>query len=160
MWRESAQVAAEVVSAQPDSFRQFITINKGSKAGLAVGMAAMSEGVLVGIVNDVQASSAHVMLVTDPQFKLTAKDQDTNAIGIISGQLGGGLSMDKIGQTDTVKPGDTVTTSGLCGLVPVGLYIGQVQSVDTRANVVFQSAQVATTVRVSALRFVFVVVGP
>lgn len=154
----SRQVAAEVVAAQPDSYRQFVTINKGSEAGLAVGMAVMSEGQLVGTLNDVQANSARIMLVTDPSFKLTAKDQDTNATGIILGQLGGGLLLDKIGQSDTVKPGDTVTTSGLGGIVPAGLYIGEVESVDTRANVVFQSARVATAVRVSALRFVFVVV--
>jgi rod shape-determining protein MreC len=152
------QIAAEVVSAQPDSFRQFISINKGAGAGLASGMAVMSEGVLVGVIHDVSLVSARIKLVSDPDFKLTAKDQDTGALGIIRGQLGGGLVLDKIGQTDHVKPGDTVTSSGLGSVVPSGLYIGQVESVDTRANVVFQSAQVATTVRVSALRFVFVVV--
>jgi rod shape-determining protein MreC len=69
------------------------------------------------------------------------------------------LVLDKIGQTDTVKPGDTVTTSGLGGLVPSGLLIGQVQSVNTRANVVFQTAQVETSLRVSQLRFAYVVLG-
>src|SRR5207245_2498572 len=39
------ELAAEVVAFQPDSYRQFVTINKGSKAGLKDGMAAMSEGV-------------------------------------------------------------------------------------------------------------------
>lgn len=153
------QVAAEIVSAQPDSYRQFVTINKGTKAGIATGMAVMSDGVLIGTIAEVQASSARIMLVTDPEFKLTAKDQDTGATGIVSGQLGSGLQLDKIGQTDTVKPGDTVTSSGLGGLVPAGLYIGQIESVDTRANAVFQSAQVATTMRVSRLRFAYVVVG-
>lgn len=151
-------VAAEVVAAQPDTYRQFITINKGSAAGLIKGQAVMSEGALVGILAEVQARSSRVMLVTDPQFKLTAKDQDTGAVGIAGGQLGGGLLLDKIGQTDTVKPGDTVTTSGLGGIIPAGLYIGRVESVNTRANVVFQSAQVETNIRVTDLRFVFVVV--
>ena len=153
------RVAAEVVAAQPDSYRQFITINKGSAAGIAAGMAVVSEGQLIGTINDVQARSARIMLITDPTFRLTAKDQDTGALGIVSGQLGGGLVMDKIGQSDSVKPGDSVTTSGLGGVIPSGLYIGQIESVDTRANVVFQSARVATGVKVSALRFVFVVTG-
>ncbi len=39
------RVGAEVVLFAPDSYRQFVTINKGSKAGVAVGMAVMSEGV-------------------------------------------------------------------------------------------------------------------
>jgi rod shape-determining protein MreC len=153
------QVAAEVVLFAPDSYRQFVTINKGKNAGIAPGMAVTSEGVLIGTIVDVQAVSARIMLVTDPEFKLAAKDQDTGATGILQGQLGNGLILDEIGQTDTLKPGDTVTTSGLGGLIPSGLLIGSVQSVNTRSNVVFQSAQVETEFRVSQLRFVFVVLG-
>ncbi len=153
------RVAAEVVLYAPDSYRQFVTINKGTKMGVAPGMAVTSEGVLIGTIIDVQATTARIMLVTDPEFKLAAKDQDTQATGILRGQLGNGLVLDEIGQTETVKPGDSVTTSGLGGLVPPGLLVGSVQSVNTRANVVFQSAQVETEFRVSKLRFVDVVLG-
>jgi len=126
---------------------------------VAPGMAVMSEGVLIGSIVDVQASTARIMLVTDPEFKIAAKDQDTGASGILRGQLGNGLVLDEIGQTETVKPGDSVTTAGLGGQVPPGLLIGSVQSVNTRANVVFQSAQVETEFRVGKLRFVDVVLG-
>jgi rod shape-determining protein MreC len=153
------EVAAEVVAFQPDSYRQFVTINKGKNAGIANGMAVVSEGVLIGTIADAQAKTSRIILVTDPEFKLTAKDQDTGASGIIRGQLGTGLVLDKIGQTDVVKPGDTVTTSGLGGIVPPGLLIGTVESVNTRANVVFQVAQVETPLKVSRLRFAFVVMG-
>jgi rod shape-determining protein MreC len=154
------QVAAEVVAFEPDSYRQFVTINKGSRAGIATGMAVTSEGVLIGTIADVQPTSAKIMLLTDPEFKLTAKDQDTGATGIVRGQLGSGLILDQIGQTDTVKPGDTVTTSGLGGVVPAGLLIGKVESVNTRANVVFQVAQVESSMRLNQLRFAYVVLGP
>jgi rod shape-determining protein MreC len=153
------QVAAQVVAYQPDSYRQFVTINKGSNAGIQQGMGVLSEGVLVGTIEEVRPTTARIMLVTDPEFKLAAKDQDTGATGIVQGLLGSGLALTKIGQTDTVKPGDSVSSSGLGGVVPAGLLIGQVESVDTRANVVFQSAQVATSLRVSRLKFVFVVMG-
>jgi len=153
------RVGAEVVLFSPDSYRQFVTINKGSKSSVAPGMAVMSEGVLIGSIVDVQASTARIMLVTDPEFKIAAKDQDTGASGILRGQLGNGLVLDEIGQTETVKPGDSVTTAGLGGQVPPGLLIGSVQSVNTRANVVFQSAQVETEFRVGKLRFVDVVLG-
>jgi rod shape-determining protein MreC len=154
------EVAAEVVALQPDSYRQFVTINKGSKAGVKPGMAVMSQGVLMGTVASVSSGTAKVMLVTDPEFKLTAEDQATAAQGLIAGQLGGGLVLDDIAQTDTVKPGDTVTTSGLGGVVPAGLLIGQVESVNTRSNAVFQLAAVETSLDPSSLRFAFVVLGP
>jgi rod shape-determining protein MreC len=154
------EVAAEVVALQPDSYRQFVTINKGSASGIKLGMAVLSQGVLIGTVSGVQSSSSQVMLVSDPEFKLTAEDQNTGATGVINGQLGSGLLLNDIGQTDTVKPGDTVTTSGLGSLVPAGLLIGQVESVDTTSNVVFQQASVETSFQIDQLRFVFVVTGP
>ena len=153
------EVSAEVVVFAPDSYRQFVTINKGANAGIAVGMAVTSEGVLIGTIVDAQPTTARIMLVTDPEFKLAAKDQDTGAKGILRGLLGNGLVLDEIGQTDIVKPGDSVTTAGLGGQIPPGLLIGRVQSVNARANVVFQSAQVETDFRVSQLRFVYVVLG-
>ncbi|HUD11301.1 MAG TPA: rod shape-determining protein MreC [Candidatus Saccharimonadia bacterium] len=154
------EVATEVVAFQPDSYRQFVTINKGSKAGIQTGMAVLSQGVLIGTINSTQATTSQVMLVTDPEFKLTAEDQNTGATGVINGLLGSGLLLNEIGQTDTVKPGDTVTTSGLGGSVPAGLLIGQIESVDTTSNVVFQQADVETTFQLNQLRFAFVVLGP
>jgi rod shape-determining protein MreC len=155
-----AEVAAEVIAFQPDSYRQFVTINKGSKAGLKTGMAVLSQGMVMGTIADVQTNTARVMLVTDPEFSLTAKDQDTNATGIVRGRLGSGLVIDDVAQSDSVKAGDTVTTSGLGGVVPAGLLIGQLESVNTRANAVFQSGDVQTSLKVNSLRFAFVVLGP
>lgn len=153
------QTAAEVVMFSPDSYRQFVTINKGSKAGIGPGMAVTSEGVLIGTIADVQPDTARITLVTDPEFKLAAKDQDTNAVGILRGQLGHGLVLDEIGQTDKLSPGDSVTTAGLGGKIPTGLLIGKISSVNSRANVVFQSAQVESQFRIGKLRFVNVVLG-
>jgi rod shape-determining protein MreC len=153
------ETSAEVIAYEPNSYRQFVTINTGSSAGLKVGMGVLSEGVLIGLINDVQANVARVILVSDPEFKLTAKDQDTGATGLVQGQLGSGLSMTEIGQTDQVHPGDTVTTAGLGGLVPSGLLIGKIESVNGATNAVFQSAQVSTSLQTNLLRFVMVVTG-
>jgi rod shape-determining protein MreC len=154
------EVATEVIAFQPDSYRQFVTIDKGSRSGIQTGMAVLSQGVLIGTIYSVSATTASVMLVTDPDFKLTAEDQNTGATGVVNGQLGSGLLFNEIDQTATVKPGDMVTTSGLGGLVPAGLYIGQVESVDSKGNVVFQEAEVETTFELDSLRFAFVVTGP
>ena len=153
------EIGAEVVAYELDSYRQYITIDKGSKQGLTSGMVATSEGMLVGLLSDVQANSSKIVLVTDPEFRLVARDQETGALGVLQGKLGSGLDMDKIDQTDKVSPGDTIVSSGLGGLVPAGILVGEVQSVNQHVNAVFQSAQVSTDFRASRLRFVFVV-GP
>ncbi|HSX14370.1 MAG TPA: rod shape-determining protein MreC [Candidatus Saccharimonadales bacterium] len=156
----SAQlVAADVIGYQPDNFRQFLTIAKGSNDGLKVGQAVVADGVLVGTISETSRTSAKVFLLSDPNFKVNGIDQASRASGTVHGQLGSGLVMDKIAQGDSVSPGDTIVTSGLGGDIPKGIIIGQVESVDQRDNQVFQVAQVASTIRVSKLELVFVMVA-
>lgn len=154
------QIAAQVVAYQPDSYRQFITINRGKRDGLVAGQAVTSGGMLVGTLSQVDNSTAKVLLISDPVFKLAGRVQASGATGIVQGQLGAGLVMTEIGQTDVVKPADTVVTSGLGGVVPEGIIIGQIQTVRSQQNGIFQTADIATEVKPTSLSIVFVVVGP
>ena len=160
--KEQKQVAAEVIGYQPDNFRQFITLGRGSRDGLKTGMAVVSQGALVGLIQEVTLTSARVFLVIDPNFRVTALDQDSASrpTGTIHGQIGNGLVMDKIAQTESVKPGDTVVTTGSSNGLPKGLIIGRVQTVDKRDNGVFQVAQVTSSVAFSRLEIVYVVTKP
>ncbi len=150
-------VLARVVAYQPDNFRQFLTINRGTGDGLKVGMAVISEGVLVGKISEVSRSGAKVFLVSDPDFRVAGLCQETRATGIISGQIGGGLLMDKIAQSDTIQPGNTVITSGLGGEFPRGLIIGRVDSVSSSKGAVFQSARLSSGLSLPKLELVSVV---
>ena len=157
--RHDKLLAAEVIAYQPDNFRQYITINRGSLDGVSVGMAIVSEGSLVGTVSEVAAKSAKVFLLIDPNFRVNGIISETRASGTVHGQIGAGLEMEKIAQSDTVRPGDTVITSGLGGDVPKGLIIGRVESVSTRDNAVFQTAQLASDLRFNKLELIYVILG-
>ena len=149
-------IAADVIGYQPDNFRQFLTVSRGSNDGLRTGLAVVANGELVGTLSDVSKTTSKVFLVTDPNFKTNGIDQSSRANGTVQGQLGSGLEMNKIAQGDAVAPGDTVVTSGLGGDLPKGIIIGQIQSVDQRDNQVFQTAQLNTQVNVAKLELVFV----
>lgn len=148
---------AEVLAYQPDNYRQFLTINRGSRHGLRNGQAVVAEGFLVGKLSDVGARSSKVFLINNPDFKVNGIDQESRASGTVKGQLGSGLIMDKIPQGESVKPGDSIITSGLAGEFPKGLLIGQVESIDQSENAIFQTAQVASSVKFNKLELVFVV---
>lgn len=150
-------IPARVIAYQPDGVRQFVTLGRGSSAGFKDGMAVVSGGSLVGRLTEVTASNSKVMLVTDPTFRVNALSQESRASGTISGHLGTGLVMDKIGQDEEIKVGHTIITSGLGGEVPKGIIIGKVQNVVERDNAVFKAAQVVTNVRFNKLEMVFVV---
>lgn len=152
-------IAAEVIGYQPDNFRQFLTIGRGSRDGIQEGQAVVSQGALVGTIQDVTATTAKVFLVIDPTFRVTALDQDApnRPTGTVYGQIGGGLVMDKIAQTETVLPGDTVVTAGTGSGIPKGLIVGRVQTVERRDNGVFQVAQVTSSVAFNRLEVVYAV---
>jgi rod shape-determining protein MreC len=153
------QVGADVVAFQPDSYRQFLTIDRGSSSGIKLGQAALNNGIVVGTISAVSSTTAKLQLITDPEFALAVRDQETGALGVLYGQLGGGLTINDIAQTDTMNPGDTIASSGLGGVVPENLLIGQVQSVNSETGGIFKQAQVSTTLQAEQLRFVFVVIG-
>lgn len=153
-------VGADIVAYQPDSYRQYLTIDRGSANGVKVGEAATSNGLLIGQVSEVTPTTAKVILLNDPEFRLAVRDQDSNATGVLSGQLGAGLIMDKISQTDHVNSGDTVVTSGLGGGMPAGLAIGRIETVNSAQNTVFQSAAVSPSADLGRLRLIFIIQQP
>jgi rod shape-determining protein MreC len=153
------QVGADVVAFQPDSYRQFVTLDRGTRNGLKLGQAALNNGIVVGTISAVFSTTSKLQLITDPEFALAVRDQETGALGVMHGQLGGGLTIEDIAETDSVNPGDTIASSGLGGVVPENLLIGQVQSVNAQPGGIFKAAQVTTTLQPEQLRFVFVVVG-
>jgi rod shape-determining protein MreC len=153
------QIGADVVSFQPDSYRQFVTLNRGSIQGVAVGQAALSNGVVVGTISSVSSTTSQLQLVSDPEFALAVQDQETGAQGVAHGQLGGGINVERFAETDVVHPHDTIATSGLGGTVPRGLLLGQVESVNALTGGIFKTAHVPTTLQPNQLRFVFVAVG-
>lgn len=158
--RPDKLVAAEVVSYQPDNFRQFITINRGSGEGIQNGMAVIAEGSLVGTVSEVTPTSAKVFLVVDPNNRVAALDQDQTSrpTGTVRGQIGGGLLMEKIPQNETIKAGDTIVTSGLGGGLPKGIIIGRIETIDRTDNGVFQTARLSTNLKFNRLDLIYVVV--
>lgn len=151
-------VAARVVSSEGTSLRKFITIDRGSTTGISKGMAVVSSGVLVGIVDSVNDFSSTVFLATDPEFRLRAIGQDNRAQGIVRGQLGQGYLFEKITQSETISNGELVISAG-SGLVPKGILVGQVDFVSKSDNAVFQSAQLRPLVDFSQIEIVYVVKG-
>lgn len=152
-------VPADVISTQPDSYRAFITINRGKADGLAPGMVVLTNGTLVGTISQVSALTARVLVVSDPTFKVTGQvlTGGDGATGTVRGSIGGGLLMEKIPQDQKISVGDTVITSGLGGDIIKGYSLGTIQSISRADNGVFQSARLTTPVQIGRLQTVFVV---
>ncbi len=151
-------VSAEVIGRDVSGVGNWITIDQGSAQGIQKGMSVIVEaGVLVGTVEDVFPSSARVMLLTNPESVVNGIANETGALGIIQGEHGLGLVYDMVRQTDTLKPSDTIVTSGLGGNIPKGLLVGTLQEPRYSEDRLFQKASIVSPVRTEKLRYIFVI---
>lgn len=148
---------SEVIAYDPSNIRAMITIDKGTKDNVKVGMAVVNEGFLVGRIAEVGDEYSKVMIVTDPSSAIPVSVQGSSTNGLIRGQLGSGLMMEKIPQGDKVDVGDTVITSGLGGEIPRGIIIGQVEELESKENSLFVNARVRPQARLSNILRVLVI---
>lgn len=150
--------AAFVIAQDPQGLGNFVLIDKGADKGIKIGMPAIvSNGILVGRVSEVYPNTTKVTLIADPASAINAEVQDSGAKGIVNGEFGLGLKMNMISQTEEIKEGDTVISSGLGGEMPRGLTIGRIDNVGQSEDKLFQEASVLPAVNYGDLRVVFIV---
>jgi rod shape-determining protein MreC len=150
----------DTVGVDPNPYLRFVTINVGAQQGVEAGMSVVSGGAgLVGRVSQVGPRTAKVRLLTDPDSAIAALLQTTRGTGLVVGQPDGGLQMMYIPQEEDVQVGDIVLTSGLGGLMPKGLVIGQVTEVQQKAYETFQTATVRPAVDLTRLELALVIAG-
>lgn len=150
-------ITANVIAVDQSGFLRTITIDRGTRDGLAVGMPVITGHGLVGRITRVTANAARVMLVSEPSSAVSARLQSTRVEGTVRGQPAGTLIMDMIPLDANIRDGELVITSGLGGNFPPDIVIGQVTSVRLAANGLNRIAQVHSLVNLDTLEFVLVV---
>ena len=157
-----------VISRDPSNFTWEVGIDAGTLDGLAVGMpvvgSAEGAGALAGTVVSVGSDTATVRLVVDTRTSVVVLDQQSRALGLVQGQLGGQLVMVQVAVTDELAVGDTIVTAGLAleqavarSPYPKGLLIGHVLAVEPDTNALTQTAFVRAALDFGRLERLLVV---
>ncbi|KKR20254.1 MAG: Cell shape-determining protein MreC [Candidatus Moranbacteria bacterium GW2011_GWA2_39_41] len=147
-----------VIGQDSQNLGSWLIVDKGSADGIKSGMAVIvSEGILIGRVEEVYPDSARVILLTDSSSVINASDLETGAKGLLRGTYGLGMIFDMVTQSDVLSEGDTIITSGLGGEVPKGLLIGKIQEIKMSTDKLFQQAIIIPRVKYRKLDVVFVV---
>jgi rod shape-determining protein MreC len=160
-----------VTGRDPSNFSWEVGIDAGSTDGVRVGMpvvaaASNGAGALAGTVIAVVSDSATVRLVVDARSSVVAIDQETRALGLVQGQLGGQLVMVQVNATDDLAVGDTVVSAGLIltgpgedvrSPYPRGLLIGTIQALELDPDALTQTAFVRPAVDPAAVERLLVV---
>ncbi|QFT90050.1 Cell shape-determining protein MreC precursor [Bacillus sp. THAF10] len=122
---------ATVIARNPDQWVEQVTVNKGKQNGVEKDMAVVTSAGLIGKVKQANAFTSTVQLLSslDPKNRISAYIQgDEEIFGLIEGydQEKGALLLKRIPHQAEVKEGEKVLSSGLGGVFPQGLMIGEV----------------------------------
>lgn len=142
--------------AQTIGRSRYLTIDKGAEEGVVLGQVAVVKKILVGKVIDVSTHESQIELPTDPESSIPVQTVKTGARGILSGQFGKGMAIDKVTQGEVLEKEDIVTSTGEGGYLK-GLIIGKIGSVEKSESELFQKAQVEPVLNFAELEFVFLV---
>jgi rod shape-determining protein MreC len=135
-------VTARVIARSPSSWYQTFQINKGTSDGVRVNQPVVNSAGLVGKVKEVSDGNAVVMLLTDPEFGVSARSLDSGEPGSVAPAVGaaGDLRFELVPNAKEVRRGERIITAGtstsakvsdLSSLYPAGIPIGTVSRIET-----------------------------
>ena len=154
-------ISCEVIGRDSTGWWQTARLDKGALAGVAEGRAVITTDGLIGRTVSVSDRTADVLLLSDPSCKVSVRLSRSGVFGVAAG-LGvkpgeqPACRMDYILQTADVHEGDEVVTSGLGGLFPKGLLVGNVVRVEMDAAGLYQTAWIDSAAKLGELEYAFV----
>lgn len=149
----------DLTPARPIGLSRYLKIDKGSVAGIKAGQAVVFEDNFIGKVISVSEQASNIQLLTDPDSKVAAfsQDKEGRAKGILVGQFGTEVLLDKILHEEKINEGNLVYSEGTEGYLPRGLILGKVIGVTGQENEVFKQAKVQPIFDIRDLELVFVI---
>lgn len=151
-------VAARVIGADATELSRTLILSEGSRSGLRRDLPVISTEGVVGKLIAVAPNASRVLLINDHNSGLDAFDQRSRARGIIAGLLNGALTMKYVDRTEDVKPGDAVVTSGMDGIFPRGLLVGQVTRVSQEGPGLFLNVDIQPAANFQKLEQVLILI--
>lgn len=157
-------ISGTVISRNPDNWVDQIVVDRGSQDGVAVGMPVMAGNGLIGRISEVNPTSSKIVLLTN--IEQTANQVSSEIVleeeiiyGLISGYDSSNdrLVMSQITSTLEISEGELITTSGLGGMIPRGLVIGEVEEVSMDAHGLAQQVYVRPAADFDNLRYVTII---
>jgi rod shape-determining protein MreC len=151
---------ARVIARNLDNWHQAIIINKGEADGVERNMPVVTSRGLVGKISRTTSHSATVMLLFDPDSGAGALVQRTRETGVVLSEPGSHfLRMKFFSRDASVTPGDVIVTSGLGGVYPRGLMVGEVVKVESGQFGLMKFADLRPAPEFDRLSEVFVLKG-
>ena len=151
---------ASVILRDPANWWRTIEIDLGRRDGLVENLPVLTADGLVGRVSSVGYVRSQVVLIGDPNCRVSARVVNpAHDMGVISpgGPLENSLvNLTYLSGSANVKPGQGVVTSGEGGIFPAGIPIGQIADASQAELGLYTEARVKLSANLGALDQVWV----
>lgn len=154
-----------VISRDPANWWRTMKVDLGSRDGVKNNATVLSPLGLVGRVSEVGYATSQVVLVGDPDCRVSVVvvDSNTRELGMIAPSSSSPLDdslveLNYLARNSKLAAGMKVVTSGQGGVFPPGIIVGQIADFRTIGYGLYQEARVSLAVRMSALEDVFVLI--
>ena len=151
-------VVARVIDNSVRKDDNYITIDKGSRDGVAQGMGVYSSEGVVGVVMVAGKRYSVVMSVLNGKTSISCKVKGSDNFGFLEWQ-GGDPNMAQLKDMpyhSVVEQGDTIVTTGFSSVFPENVPVGTVTSVEHAKNGYTLRIQVKLALDMSDLGWIYV----
>lgn len=152
---------ARVIGRDPANWWRTLRIDKGLRDGVTTNCAVFTTEGLVGRVSDAGFAQAQVVLLGDPNCRVSVTVEDTRDQGIIAPASSSPLDptlvdLSYLPRQSQLRAGQRIVTSGDGGIFPPGILVGHLVDFRSIGYGLYQEARVKVAVRMNALEEVFV----
>ena len=127
---QPAFITARVIGDSGGAFVRSQLLNAGAADGMRNGQAVVNGDGLVGRVVSTGERSSRVLLLTDLNSRIPVAAESSRMRAILAGDNSDRPRLDFLPVDASLEPGDRIVTSGRGGMLPPGLPVGVVASVE------------------------------
>jgi rod shape-determining protein MreC len=151
-----------VVGRDPANWWRSVLVDLGTGDGMGPNYPVVTPEGLVGRIERVGLKQSVVVLVGDPSCQVAALVQETRDHGIITPAMpaafdGQWVDLTHLTRGNSIQPGCQVVTSGLGGIFPKGIPIGEVMAVQTMDYGLYAEARVRLSASLNGLEEVWII---
>ena len=154
-------VDSYIISWDSTDWSYSFTINRGTRAGIEVGMCAITEsGAVVGVISEVGSNYSVITSVLDSSLDISATIASSGYSGIVRGSYATGqvgmLRMDYLASAAVIRKNDQVVTAGST-VYPRNLILGKIVDWDINDNGLAKYAILEPAADIDSLEQVFII---
>ena len=131
-------------SISSNEFQPLLIVDIDSKSNIGINDVLLSPGGLVGKIRSLGLYSAEIMVLHDVRSSIPVVTEKSKLHGNLKGNgIGRAGNIEYIKKTASYELGEKVYTSGIAGIFPEGIFVGEIISIDDHADSKFLKVEVS-----------------